>query len=96
MPDHLHMCTGIPPQHSVASVIGSLKGKSAIAIARLARKERNFFGEQLWARGYAVSTVDSNWSRCAHPSASRMSRMVTVWRGYAWHLPVGPGNWGRG
>jgi putative transposase len=42
---------------SVASVIGFLKGKSAIAIARLSGKERNFSGEHFWARGYAVSTV---------------------------------------
>ena len=43
--------------HPVASVIGFLKGKSAIAIARLCGKERNFSGEHFWARGYAVSTV---------------------------------------
>ena len=57
MPDHVHMCIAIPPKHPVASVIGFLKGKSAIAIARLCGKERNFTGEHLWARGYAVSTV---------------------------------------
>ena len=47
----------IPPKYAVASVIGFLKGKSAIAIARLQGKERNFNGESFWARGYAVSTV---------------------------------------
>jgi len=57
MPDHVHMCIAIPPKHPVASVIGFLKGKSAIAIARLCGKERNFTGEHFWARGYAVSTV---------------------------------------
>ena len=57
MPDHVHMCIAMPPKHSVASVIGFLKGKSAIAIARLGGKERNFSGEHFWARGYAVSTV---------------------------------------
>ena len=57
MPDHVHMCIAIPPKHPVASVIGFLKGKSAIAIARLRGKERNFSGEHFWARGYAVSTV---------------------------------------
>ncbi len=58
MPDHVHMCIAIPPKYAVASVIGFLKGKSAIAIAReLCGKERNFTGEHLWARGYAVSTV---------------------------------------
>ena len=57
LPDHVHMCIAIPPKHPVASVIGFLKGKSAIAIARLSGKERNFSGEHFWARGYAVSTV---------------------------------------
>ena len=52
------MCIEIPPKHAVASVIGFLKGKSAIAIARqFAGKQRNFEGENFWARGYAVSTV---------------------------------------
>jgi putative transposase len=57
IPDHVHMCIAIPPKHPVASVIGFLKGKSAIAVARLCGKERNFTGEQFWARGYAVSTI---------------------------------------
>ena len=57
MLDQVHMCIAIPPKHPVASVIGFLKGKSAIAIARLSGKERNFSGEHFWARGYAVSTV---------------------------------------
>jgi putative transposase len=57
MPDHVHMCIAIPPKHPVASVIGFLKGKSAIAVARMCGNERNFSGEHFWARGYAVSTV---------------------------------------
>ena len=57
MPDHVHICIAIAPKHPVSSVIGFLKGKSAIAVARLQGKERNFTGEHLWARGYAVSTV---------------------------------------
>ena len=60
LPDHVHMCITIPPKCPVASVIGFLKGKSAIAVARLNGKERNFTGEHLWARGYAVSTVGFN------------------------------------
>ena len=58
LPDHVHMCIAIPPKHPVASVIGFIKGKSAIAVAReFGGKDRNFTGEHLWARGYAVSTV---------------------------------------
>ena len=57
MSDHVQMCILIPPKHAVSSVIGFMKGKSAIAIARLQGKERNFAGEHFWARGYAVSTV---------------------------------------
>lgn len=60
MPDHVHMCILIPPKFAVSSVIGFLKGKSAIAVARLQGKERNFVGEHFWARGYAVSTVGFN------------------------------------
>ena len=71
MPDHVHMCIAIPPKHPVASVIGFLKGNSAIAGARLGGKERNFSGEHFWARGYA----GSNWSRSASTSVSRRKRM---------------------
>ena len=56
--DHVHMCIEIPPKHPVASIIGFLKGKSAIAIARTVQgKDRNYTGVHFWARGYAVSTV---------------------------------------
>jgi len=56
--DHVHMCIEIPPKHAVASIIGFLKGKSAVAIARqFGGKLKNFTGEHFWARGYAVSTV---------------------------------------
>ena len=56
--DHVHMCIAIPPKYAVSEVIGYLKGKSAIAVARqFGEKQRNFSGENLWARGYAVSTV---------------------------------------
>ena len=58
MDDHVHMLISIPPKCAVSSVIGFMKGKSAIAIARkFSGKERNFTGEHFWARGYAVSTV---------------------------------------
>ena len=59
--DHVHMLISIPPKYSVAEIIGYLKGKSAIAVARqFAGKKRNFNGESFWARGYAVSTVGFN------------------------------------
>ena len=75
MPDHVHMCIAIPPKYPVASVVGFLKGKSAIAVARLCGKERNFTGEHLWARGYAVSTMASSWSKFADTSATNNKRM---------------------
>lgn len=56
--DHVHMILRIPPKHAVAHVVGYIKGKSAIAVARqFGGVKRNFTGESLWARGYAVSTV---------------------------------------
>ena len=58
MSDPVHRCIKIPPKYAVASVIGFLKGKSALAIARqFSGKVRNLTGEHFWARGYAVSTV---------------------------------------
>jgi putative transposase len=58
MPDHVHMCIEIPPKYSVSSVVGYIKGKSAVMIARrFLGKEKNFTGEHFWARGYAISTV---------------------------------------
>jgi putative transposase len=58
MPDHVHMCIEIPPKLAVSSVVGYLKGKSAIEIARrFSGRQRNFNGENFWARGYAISTV---------------------------------------
>ena len=56
--DHVHMCISIPPKYAVSEVIGYLKGKSAIAVARqFAGRKTNFSGEHFWSRGYAVSTV---------------------------------------
>ena len=49
--DHIHMCIAIPPKHSVSEVVGFIKGKSAIAIARdVGGKARNFVGQSFWAR----------------------------------------------
>ena len=58
MPDHVHMCISIPPKYAVSNVVGYMKGKSAITIARkFGGRQRNFTGEVFWARGYFVSTV---------------------------------------
>jgi len=58
MGDHVHMCLSIPPKYAVASVVGFLKGKSAVWIFReFEGKRRNFGGMHFWARGYFVSTV---------------------------------------
>ena len=58
MPDHVHMMISIPPKYAVAQVVGYIKGKSAIHIARrYADVKRNFVGQRFWARGYFVSTV---------------------------------------
>ncbi len=58
MPDHAHMMISIPPKYAVSQVVGYIKGKSAIHIAReYAERKRNFVGQHFWARGYFVSTV---------------------------------------
>lgn len=56
--DHIHMLISIPPKYSVGQVMGYLKGKSAIQIARTwGGRRQNFVGQHFWARGYWVSTV---------------------------------------
>src|SRR3954469_16968840 len=58
MPDHVHMMISIPPKYAVSQVIGYIKGKSAIHMARVyGERERNFTGQHFWARGYFVPTV---------------------------------------
>ena len=60
-PDHVHMLISIPPKYSVSQVVGFLKGKSAIQIARVyLGRRKNFVGHHFWARGYFVSTVGMN------------------------------------
>jgi putative transposase len=55
--DHVHMLISIPPKYAVAHVIGFIKGKSAIWIARSGGRRKNFTGQNFWARGYFVSTA---------------------------------------
>jgi putative transposase len=58
LPDHVHMLISIPPKHSVSQVIGFIKGKSAIHMARVyGERKKNFVGQHFWARGFLVSTV---------------------------------------
>jgi len=58
MSDHVHMLIAIPPKYAVSQVIGYMKGKAAIHIARnFAGRKKNFVGQHFWARGYFVSTV---------------------------------------
>ena len=56
--DHVHMMIAIPPKYAVSQVIGYIKGKSAIHLARVyGERKRNFVGQHFWARGFYVSTV---------------------------------------
>jgi putative transposase len=58
MPDHVHMLLSVPPKYSVARVMGFIKGKSAIHLARVyAGRRRNYVGQHFWARGHWVSTI---------------------------------------
>lgn len=61
MSDHVHMLISIPPKYAVAQIVGYIKGKSAIHIARTyGGRKRNFVGQHFWARGYFVSTVGAD------------------------------------
>ncbi len=79
MPDHVNILISIPPKYSVAEVMGFMKGKSAIHIARtFAGKRKNFVGQHFWARGYLVSTVGKDEAMVRKTSKSR-KRRISAW-----------------
>lgn len=57
--DHVHIVCSIPPKLSVSNYVGIVKGKSAIKLFEKKRylKQKPFWGNHFWARGYFVSTV---------------------------------------
>ena len=86
MPDHVHMMISIPPKYAVSQVIGYIKGKSAIHMARVyGERKRNFTGQHFWARGYFVSTVGRNeeaireYIRRQEKEDARLERL-NLWR----------------
>jgi putative transposase len=86
MPDHVHMMISIPPKYAVSQVVGFIKGKSAIHLARVyGEKKRNFVGQHFWARGYFVSTVGRDeavireYIRKQEQEDSRLEQM-NLWR----------------
>ena len=86
MPDHVHMLIAIPPKYAVSQVIGYIKGKSAIHVARVyGERQRNFVGQNFWARGYYVSTVgrDEGVIRAyiqEQEEADRQLDQMNLWR----------------
>jgi len=79
MPDHVHMMISIPPKYAVSQVVGFIKGKSAIHLARVyGEKKRNFVGQHFWARGYFVSTVGRDEAVYGSTSRTR-SKRTTAW-----------------
>jgi putative transposase len=67
MPDHVHMLLSIPPKYSVSGVVGVIKGKTAIAIARrFMDRAKSFVGQNFWASGYYVSTVGRDEAEIRH------------------------------
>ena len=87
MADHVHMLIAIPPKYEVSQVVGFIKGKRAIAIARtyLGRR-KNFTGQNFWARGYDVSTVGRDeaivrqYIRDQEKEDQRLDQL-TLWQG---------------
>jgi putative transposase len=84
--DHVHMMIAIPPKYAVSQVIGYIKGKSAIHLARVyGERKRNFVGQHFWARGYFVSTVGRDeqvireYIRNQEKEDSRLDQM-NLWR----------------
>ncbi len=79
MPDHVHMLISIPPKVSVAAVMGFMKGKSAIHIARVyAGRRRSFVGQHSGPVGIGYRLWGRTKRRCVDTSGSRR-RKTCVW-----------------
>ena len=82
MLDHVHILISVPPKYSVSQIVGFIKGKSAISIARtyFARR-KNFTGQSFWARGYYVTTVGRdeetvrNYIKCQEAEDRRIDQL---------------------
>lgn len=86
MVNHVHMMISIPPKYAVSNVVGYIKGKSAIHLARTySERKRNFARQSFWARGYFVSTVDRdeevirNYIRNQEQEGERLEQLG-LWR----------------
>jgi putative transposase len=86
MSDHVHLLISIPPKYAVSEVVGYIKGKSAIHLARVyGERKRNFVGQHFWARGYFVSTVgrDETLIReyiCHQEQEDQRLEQLSLWR----------------
>ncbi len=75
-PDHVHMLISIPPKYAVSQVVGFIKRKSAIHIARVyGERKRNFVGESFWARGFFVSTVIREYIKNQEAEDNRLEQL---------------------
>ena len=99
MPDHVHMMISIPPKYAVSQVVGFIKGKSAIHLARVyGERKRNFVGQHFWARGYFVSTVGRDeevireYIKNQEEEDKRLEQLESVALNatFRWHLNPGP------
>ena len=79
MPDHVHMLLSIPPKYAVSHVVGYIKGKSAIHLARTyGERQRNFVGQNFWARGYFVTRLVGTRKRSEPTSKNRRRKTARL------------------
>ena len=79
MPDHVHMLLSIPPKYAVSQVVGFIKGKSAIHMARVyGERKRNFVGQHFWARGFS-STRSGATRKPSAPTSAIKRRKIRGW-----------------
>jgi putative transposase len=98
MIDHVHTMISIPPKYAVSQVVGFIKGKSAIHLARVyGERKGNFVGQHFWARGYFVSTVGRDvevirqYIRNQEKEDQRLEQLnLWRWATFRWHKTSGP------
>ena len=98
MPDHVHMMLSIPPKYAVSQVVGFIKGKSAIHLARVyGEKKRNFVGQHFWARGFCEHSGERRGSDRAYIRNEEKEEKARPAQPLALTMPPsgGPKLWGR-
>jgi len=68
--DHVHLLVMVPPKVSISDYVGIIKGRTAIRVFNKFKNLKNkpYWGNHFWAKGYCVDTVGLDAEMIRNPS----------------------------